>query len=237
MDYIYGANAVREAIRSGNAICVYLEPNKAQNPIALEAASAGIPIHYITRSRLNGIANSVNHQGFVAKVREYSYLSIEDLITICKNGGPNPMVMLLDGIQDPHNLGAILRSADAFGVKGIVIKNHGQAKMTATVMKVSTGAANYVPVATVTNLTSALNMLKKSGFWIVGTDGEATETIDHVDLHRPLCVIIGSEGKGISPLLKRECDYLIKIPMVGHVNSLNASVSAGIILALITYLK
>ncbi|MDY5441016.1 MAG: 23S rRNA (guanosine(2251)-2'-O)-methyltransferase RlmB [Candidatus Enteromonas sp.] len=237
MEYIHGINAVRETIRSGNAIRIFVNPRKGTAPLVNEAKSTGIHVEVVSDERLFSLSGTRQHQGIIAEVKGFSYDSLEELIAKASMKGKISSLLMLDGIQDPHNFGAILRSCDAFGVSGIIIKSRNQVGVTPTVAKVSTGAINYVPVAMVSNLTNAVKKLKDSGFWIVGTDGIARDTVDKIDVKRPLCIIIGSEGKGISSLLLSECDYVVKIPMVGHVNSLNASVSAGIILAMISFLR
>ena len=177
------------------------------------------------------LVGNVNHQGIVAKVEEYSYLSLDELINKNKDN-PNSLLVLLDGIEDPHNLGAILRSVDAFGANGVIISTNRQVGLTPTVAKVSTGAIEYVDVCQVVNLNQAIKRLKDEGYWIVASDGEAKldyRQVDYKDMKTVL--IVGSEGFGVSKLLLKNSDLIVKIPMVGHVNSLNASVACAIFLA------
>ena len=159
---------------------------------------------------------------------------MEEIIASSKSS-TYPLLLMLDGIEDPHNIGAILRSADAFGVDGIIIKNRNEAPLNATVAKVSTGAISYVKVATVTNLTKAILKLQENGFWVVSADGSGKSNIDEIDYKCPICLVVGSEGFGISRLVLSKSDFVAKIDMVGHVNSLNASVATGILLSHIFY--
>jgi 23S rRNA (guanosine2251-2'-O)-methyltransferase len=172
-----------------------------------------------------------SHQGFGAEVEDYKYASLEDLLNIKKSG--RKIFLILDGIEDPHNLGAMIRSCDAFSIDGIIIPKNRSVSITETVAHVSTGAIEYVPIAMVNNLAQAMKTLKENDFWTVGTDASAKQTASDIDKSLNIAVVIGSEGFGISKPVKNECDYYIQIPMTGHVNSLNASVSCGIILALL----
>ena len=227
---IYGINSVRESLLSGNVSALYaLERMKSHELVGL-ANKKGVSIEYVDAGTLNGLAGNDHHQGFVAKVKTYETYSLEELLKSVE-GKKEPLFLILDGIEDPHNLGAILRSCDAFGVDGVIMKKQGQVPLNATVARVSTGAINYVKVAVVANLTQAAETLKKNGFWIVSSDGAATQEYDEVDYKCPIALVVGSEGFGISRLLLEHSDFVIKIPMVGHVNSLNASVSAAILIS------
>jgi len=168
-----------------------------------------------------------NNQGIGALVEDYKYTNLQDAINIDND---RKLFVMLDSLEDPHNLGAILRSADAFNVDGIIIPKNRSVKLNSTVAKVSTGAIEHVDVIEVTNLTQTIKTLKKNGFWVVGTDAETRQTIHDIDIDTNLCVVIGNEGKGISRLVKENCDYIVKIPMSGHLNSLNASVSAALVI-------
>ena len=168
-----------------------------------------------------------NNQGIGALIDDYKYKSLDQVV---KKDKENKVFVILDSLEDPHNLGAILRSSDAFGVDAIIIAKNRSVKLNATVAKVSTGAIEYVDVVEVTNLTNTIKSLKDQGFWVVGTDANTDQTIHNINVDTHLCIVIGSEGKGISRLVKENCDYVVKIPMSGHVNSLNASVSAALVL-------
>lgn len=233
---VFGKNTVRESIRSGNAIEVFVSPKGEGDPIVKEARACAIPVRIASMAELDKKAKSTSHQGFVALCHEWKEYSLSEIIEVCKNKD-NPLLLMLDGIEDPQNLGAILRSADVFGVDGVIVKRRGEAPLNATVAKVSTGAIHYVRTCVVANLSAAIVSLKKSGFWIVASDGSGKMDYDEVDYRGPIVVIVGSEGFGISNLVLKNSDYIVKIPMVGHVNSLNASVATGILLAGVSLLR
>ncbi len=227
---IYGRNAVRECAKDNRIIELKITAKQSRDPVVLEARSHHIPVEVVDANELTRIAKNPSHQGFVAICKEFQTFSLEDVLSDVK-GKKEPLFLMLDGIEDPHNLGAILRSADAFGVDAIIMKNRGEVPLNSTVAKVSTGAISYVKVVTVTNLNQAIKKLKDNGFWIVCSDGSAKIDYDEVDYHSPICMIVGSEGFGASRLVIENSDFVVKIPMVGHVNSLNASVATGILLA------
>lgn len=229
---IYGKNAVRESVASGRAEKVKTLAKWGKDPIVTEARKRMIPVEFASESELTRMARNPSHQGFAAICKDFSACPFEDFLSLSKK---EPLLLMLDGIEDPHNMGAILRSADAFGVDGVIIKKRGNAPLNATVAKISTGAINYVKVAEVANLSFAIKKLKEAGYWIVSSDGEAKTSYDEVDYHCPICLIVGSEGFGISRLLLENSDFVVKIPMHGHVNSLNASVATGIFLSFISY--
>lgn len=187
----------------------------------------------VSTKELNELVDGA-HQGVVAQIVTYNYSSLEEIMIRAKKK-EHPLILILDEINDPHNLGAILRSCDAFGVDGIIMKKNNQVPLNATVAKVSTGAIDYVPVAQVTNLNTAIETMKKNGYWIVATDGSAKQEYHQVDYKMPIGLVIGSEGKGISRLVLKNSDFIIKINMFGHVNSLNASVACAIVLAQISH--
>ena len=195
-----------------------------------------IPIERLDKSGLDKLADGGLHQGIVAVVLNFRYFSLEEILASSQTK-KFPLVVVLDSLKDPHNLGAILRTCDAFGVDGVIIKKHDQVPLNATVAKVSTGAINFVKVSEVTNLSTALQTLKNNGFWIVSTDGSAPNTYQEIDYQRPIALVLGSEGNGVSNLLLKRSDYVVKIPMSGHVNSLNVSVAAGILIAHINATK
>lgn len=227
--FVYGKNPARENVRSGSAISLKVNARNAKDPIVLEAKTKHIPVEIVSDGELAKLAKTQGHQGFVTVCKDYDTVSLEDIIAGSKSK-KYPLVVMLDGIEDPHNLGAILRTCDAFGVDGLIMKSRGQAPLNATVAKVSTGAINYVNVATVSNLSNAIKALQDNGFWVVSTAGEAKMGYEKVDYACPICLVIGSEGFGVSRLIKERSDFLVKIEMVGHVDSLNASVAAGIMI-------
>ena len=176
------------------------------------------------------IANNKNYQGVIAFVPPFSYCEIEDILECAKEKNEDPFVLILDGIEDPHNLGAIIRTAETAGMHGIIIPKRRSASVNSTVSKVSSGAVEYMKIARVTNITDAIDKLKKEGLWICGTDINTDKYYYNQDLTGPIGIVIGNEGKGISDKVKKNCDFLVKIPMRGKVTSLNASVSTGIII-------
>ncbi|MCR5348847.1 MAG: 23S rRNA (guanosine(2251)-2'-O)-methyltransferase RlmB [Bacilli bacterium] len=228
--YVYGRNAVRECLHSGSAKILYVRERFNKDALTLEAKQQAIEIVLKSDAELDRLAESKRHQGFVCLARAPEMVSLRLLI---QNGKAkdNPLILILDGIEDPVNLGAILRSADAFGVDGVIIKNTGGVSLNSTVAKVSTGAVAYVPVCGVPNLSQAISELKDAGYWVVSSDGSATMGYDQVDYKGPMVLVVGSEGFGISRLVLQRSDFIVKIPMVGHVNSLNASVATGILLS------
>ena len=176
------------------------------------------------------IANNKNYQGVIAFVPPFSYCEIEDILEYAKGKNEDPFILILDGIEDPHNLGAIIRTAETAGMHGIIIPKRRSASVNSTVSKVSSGAVEYMKIARVTNITDAIDKLKKEGLWICGTDINTDKYYYNQDLTGPIGIVIGNEGKGISDKVKKNCDFLVKIPMMGRVTSLNASVSTGIII-------
>ena len=233
---VFGKNTVRESVRSGEAVEVYISSKYQNDSIVKEAESAGISVEFVSWNELDALSKSTSHQGYVAICHEVKEYTLNEIIEQCKNK-ENPLLLMLDGIEDPHNVGAILRSVDAFGVDGVILKNRGEAKVNSTVAKVSTGAIHYVRICTVPNLTNAIQTLKKNGFWVVSSDGSGEMTYDQVDYSGPIVIVVGSEGFGISNLVLRNSDFIVRIPMVGHVNSLNASVATGILLAGVNLLR
>ncbi len=227
---IYGKNPARENVRSGSAISLKVNPRNAKDPIVSEAKVNHIPVEIVSDAELTKLAKTAAHQGFVTVCKDYKTVDLEDIIEGAKQK-KYPLVVMLDGIEDPHNLGAILRTCDAFGVDGLIVKTHGQAPLNATVAKVSTGAINYVKVASVSNLSNAIKELQNNGYWVVATAGEAKQGYEEVDYACPICLVIGNEGFGVSRLVKERSDFLVKIDMVGHVDSLNASVATGVMVS------
>lgn len=223
---IYGKNMVLEALRNKDKIKkVYLTKNNLDLVEKYKQKISKIQISSI--KELDMLASG-NHQGIIAEVEEYSYISLEEVIKKHKDD-KNVSFAILDGLEDPHNLGAILRSADASGIDGIIIPKNRSVQLSSTVAKVSTGAIEYVDVIQVVNLVNTIKTLKENGYWIIGLELDGSVDYRKQDYTGKIAVIIGSEGRGISKLVKENCDYLVNIPMVGHVNSLNASVSASIL--------
>ena len=229
--YVYGKNAVREVLRSKAAIRVYARKRMETDPIVKMALSCDVPVSYVEDRELDKLGGNGRHQGIVAQAKLPELVPLKRLIEIGKQKGGYPLIVVLDGIEDPSNFGAILRSCDAFGVDGVIIRNSGNVSLNSTVARVSTGAVHHVPVCGVTNLNQAMSELKDAGYWTVCTDGEAKLDYDQVDYKSPIALIVGSEGFGVSNLVLKRSDFVVKIPMVGHVNSLNASVATGIFLA------
>jgi 23S rRNA (guanosine2251-2'-O)-methyltransferase len=233
MFLIYGKNCVNEAIRAGRKIYSLdiEELADKKDPVFKKMLSdKHIPYQILPKKTMDKKYGPM-HQGFGASVEPYKYANLDDIVAKKKDG--RKIFLVLDGIEDPHNLGAMIRSCDAFSIDGIIIPKNRSVSITETVAHVSTGAIEYVPIIMVNNLAQALENLKKQNFWVVGTDASAKEYASDIDKDLNIAVIIGSEGFGISKVVKKTCDYYIQIPMTGHVNSLNASVSCGIILALL----
>ena len=222
---ITGKNTVIEAIKAGRKIYEIYILEKSNDEIIDFAKENNIKYKELNKKAIKELLPS-NNQGVGALVDDYEY---KDLDKVIKKEG-NKLVVILDSLEDPHNLGAILRSADAFDVDAVIIPKNRSVQLNQTVAKVSTGAIEYVNVVQVTNLTQTIKKLKKEGFWVVGTDAEGTQTIHDIDPNMNIALVIGNEGKGIGRLVKDNCDFVVKIPMTGHVNSLNASVSAALVI-------
>ena len=229
---VYGRNAVAEAIRAEAGV----EKLLLQKDISGEgkklfalAKKANIPVQTVPKFVLDKECGGAAHQGTAALVTEYEYSDIDSIIQFAADSGTPPFVVVLDGIEDPHNLGAIIRSAEGAGVHGILIPKRRAASVGATVMKVSAGAAAYTRIAKVPGIPAALGELKEKGLWIYGLDMEG-QAYAEVDFRGGICLVIGSEGQGLSRLVRESCDYLVSIPMRGRIDSLNASVAAGIVL-------
>lgn len=201
----------------------------ALNEIIKLAKKQNLIISQVPKSKLDLLADRQNHQGVVLAVAAYEYAELDDLFAAAKAKDEAPFFLILDGIEDPHNLGSIMRTADAAGVHGIIIPKRRAVQLTATVAKTSTGAIEYVPVVRVTNLAQTIAELKERGLWVFGTD-MAGQDYRTWDANGPTALVIGNEGKGISPLIKKACDGMLTIPMVGHVQSLNASVAASLLI-------
>ena len=226
---IYGRNPVKEALRSKRVKAVYLLNGFSNNEVLSLVNENHIQPQYKSIKEMDSMCDGV-HQGVAAIIKEYEYFSLDSILERAKKLERSVLV-ILDGINDPHNLGAILRCCDVFNVSGVLIPKHNQVPLNATVAKTSAGAINYVPVALVGNLNQTIAKLKEAGYWVVSTDGSATIDYQTIKYDFNVALIIGSEGQGVSRLVLNNSDYIVKIPQYGHVNSLNASVAAGILLA------
>ena len=230
INLIYGKNPVIEAINARKALKVFLVHNFNDQKVINLIRDNKLPVVNISPNEMEKMCDGGVHQGLAAELKPYQTVSLEEII-IKANKKNKKIIVMLDNINDPHNLGAILRSADVFEAAGIILPKHNSVSLNATVAKTSAGAINYVPVAVVNNLNQAIKTLKEEGYWVVSTDGSATIDYSSIKYDFPVVVVIGSEGKGVSPLVLKNSDYIVKIPQFGHVNSLNASVAAGILLA------
>ncbi len=226
---IYGRNTVRSALKEGKVQVLYLLSSLHDKELERECDQKGVRVIRKSLKDLDQMVRGV-HQGIVAEITNYEYLDLESLIKKSKLS-KYPLLVILDGIKDPHNLGAIMRSCDAFGAQGIIVSKHNQVGLTSTVAKVSTGAIDHVRVAQVSNLNNAIKTLKEEGYWVVSSDGSATKDYRQIDYKCPIALVVGSEGEGISRLVLSNSDFIVKIPMCGSVNSLNASVATAVILA------
>ncbi len=233
-DILVGRNAVTEALKSGRGINRILmvkgETGPALKPIFALAKERGILIDHVDRAKLENLAAGYRHQGVLAYVAPVAYAELDDILAGAAERQEPPFLLLLDELEDPHNLGALLRTADATGVHGVLIPKRRSVSLSATVAKTSAGAVEYVPVARIGNIAQTLRELKEKGLWVVGADMDGEQIYDEADLTGPMVLVIGSEGKGISRLTKESCDFLVQMPMVGKLNSLNASVAGSILM-------
>lgn len=233
-DIVIGRNAVIEALKGDRTIeTLYISNNKLEgsiNTIIGLAKEKKILIKEVDKRKLDSMCNGEVHQGVVARVTPYQYSDVSDILNLAKVRGEAPFIVILDEIEDPHNLGSIVRSAELFGVHGIIIPKRRSASVSTIVYKSSAGAIEHVKIAKVTNLNSVIDDLKEQGIWVYGADIRAEEYSYQVDFSGPCALVIGNEGRGISKLTVQKCDKLIKIPMVGKINSLNASVAGGIMM-------
>lgn len=226
---ISGYNSVLEKLRSGNPVTeIYLQKGIAQEEIEAAAAKAAVPIRYMEKEEMDRYADE-RHQGVIAVAKAYPYVEVSAILESAAKRNEPPFVILLDQITDPHNLGAIIRTAHQAGCHGVIIPERRSAPLTEVVAKTSAGAIEYLPVAQVTNLNQTIEFLKKKGLWIAGADMNG-QVMYQADLKGPLGIVIGSEGEGISRLTAEKCDFMVSIPMYGKIDSLNASVSAGVLI-------
>ena len=230
---IAGRNAVIEALKSGRGIeCVYMltgERTGSLVEIEHRCREAKIPVKEASRKKLDELSFGEHHQGVVALAQAYAYAEVEDILAKAREKNEPPFIVLLENIQDPHNLGAVIRTAEACGVHGIIISRHNAVGLTAAVVKTAAGACEYVPVAKVGNMVQTIEKLQKEGLWVAAADMDGEEA-RKADLTGPIALLIGSEHKGVGRLVKEKCDRVVKIPMRGNINSLNASVAAGILM-------
>jgi len=233
MHFIYGINAVAEAVKARGRGFEWVGVAKERHDLRLQRViedcrKNGIAVRFVSRMELDRMAGHNGHQGVVAVTSAKQYNDLDDVIAAKR--GQYSLVVVLDGVEDPHNLGAILRTADAAGANGLVIPERRAAGVTGTVTKASAGASEHLPIAKVTNISRTLEELKEKGLWIVGLDERGSQTYDSVDYKMDCAVVLGAEGKGIHDLVRKKCDFLVSIPMLGKVPSLNVSVAAGVVL-------
>ena len=227
-----GRNAVLEVLRSGRDIeKIIVQKGNVEGTIkriVAQAAEKGVLIQETSRQKLDEMSQTKNHQGVIALVSAHDYVEVEDILAAAREKGEDPFIILLDGITDPHNLGAILRTAECAGAHGVIIPKRRSVGLNATVGKTSAGAIEYMPVARVTNIVKTMEMLKKEGLWFVCADMGGT-SMYQLDLKGPMGLVIGNEGDGVSRLVREKCDFIASIPMKGDIDSLNASVAAGVL--------
>ena len=233
MNKIFGVNTIKSYLEAKKISKLFIMNGFNHKEIIDKAKVDKIPIEFVERKKLDEMTNGAVHQGVVGVAKEVHPVSLKEIILEGKKK-ENPIIVMLDELNDPHNLGAILRSSDAFGVSGIVYKKKGSVSLNDTVAKVSTGATNYVKCCEVTNLTQTILKLKKEGYWVIGLDGGSNSTLKDAPSNVPLVLVVGSEGFGISRLVRENCDLIVKIPMVGHVSCLNASVACSVALYALT---
>ena len=233
MHYIYGFNAVAEALKARGRGFSWVGVAKERSDIRLkrvidDCRKVGIPVKFLPRTELDEMAGTGAHQGVVAVTSSKQYSDLDDVVGAKR--GEKALIVVLDGVEDPHNLGAILRTADAAGADGVVIPERRAAGVTGTVTKVSAGASEHLPIARVTNIARSLEDLKDHNIWTVGLDERGSHTYDSLDYKMDCAIVLGAEGKGLHDLVAKKCDFLVSIPMLGKVPSLNVSVAAGVVL-------
>ena len=233
MHYIYGINSVTEALKARGRAFEWVGMAKERHDLRLQrliedCRKLGVPVRFLQRAELDRMAGHVAHQGVVAVTSAKQYSDLDDVVAAKR--GLYSLVVVLDGVEDPHNLGAILRTADAAGVDGVVIPERRAAGVTGTVTKASAGASEHLPVAKVTNISRTVEELKDRNIWTVGLDEHSSQTYDAIDYNMDCALVLGAEGKGLHDLVKKKCDFLVSIPMLGKVPSLNVSVAAAVVL-------
>ncbi|NMB25567.1 MAG: 23S rRNA (guanosine(2251)-2'-O)-methyltransferase RlmB [Firmicutes bacterium] len=233
MEQIEGKNPVREALNAKvrlSKVVLAKGSERGLKEIASMAKAADIPVEWQERSWLDERSRTKAHQGVMAWRPPIGYVELPNLVSYALEKSQQPLIIVLDGIQDPHNLGSILRTAEAAGAAGVIIPRHRAVGLTATVAKVSAGAIEYVPVAQVTNLSQTITTLQEAGFWVIGADMTGESLHFEADFTGPVALVIGGEGKGLARLTKERCDFLVRLPMYGQINSLNAAVAAAILM-------
>ncbi len=233
MHYIYGINAVSEALKARGRAFEWVGMAKERHDLRLQrliedCRRLAVPVRFLQRTELDRMAGNAAHQGVVAVTSAKQYSDLDDVVGAKR--GQHSLVVVLDGVEDPHNLGAILRTADAAGADGIVIPERRAASVTGTVTKASAGASEHLPIAKVTNIARTVEELKERNIWTVGLDERGSQTYDALDYNMDCALVLGAEGKGLHDLVKRKCDFLVSIPMLGKVSSLNVSVAAAVVL-------
>lgn len=231
-NHVEGRNAVLEAFRSGRSVDkLFILKGCKDGPVQTilrEAKKQDVIVNFVEKERLDQISETKRHQGVIAIAASYAYSSVEAILAKAREKGEAPFILLLDGIEDPHNLGAIIRTANLAGAHGVIIPKHRASGLTAIVAKTSAGALNYTPVAKVTNMAQTIEDLKKEGLWFACADMDGT-VLYKQDLRGPIGLVIGNEGNGVSRLIREKCDFTVSIPMKGNIDSLNASVAAGVL--------
>ena len=233
MDVIYGIHAVEEALKSRGRAFDYVAVARDRNDPKLQkiidaCRAMGVAVRFEARDHLTRMAKAATHQGVVAIVAQKKYIEVEDILA--GRRGQHAFLLLLDGLEDPHNLGAVLRTADAAGVDGVVIPERRAVGVNATVVKSSAGASEHVPIARVTNLSRTVEQLKEQNVWVVGLDERAEKVYDRIDYNMDCAVVLGAEGHGLHDMIRKKCDFVVKIPMLGKVPSLNVSVAGAIVM-------
>jgi 23S rRNA (guanosine2251-2'-O)-methyltransferase len=233
MNYIYGINAVAEALKARGRAFQWVGVAKERHDLRLqrvveECRRQGVAVRFLSRAELDSMAGNNAHQGVVAVTSAKQYGSLDDVVAAKR--GEHSLLVVLDGVEDPHNLGAILRTADAVGADGVVIPERRSASVTALVTKASAGASEHLPIARVTNIARTVEELKSQNVWTVALDERGTQTYDTLDYNMDCAIVLGAEGKGVHDLVRKKCDFVVSIPMLGKVPSLNVSVAAGVIL-------
>ncbi len=233
-DIIEGRNPIAEALKSGREIDKIIvakgERNGSIIKIISDAKKKGIVIQEADRAKLDSLSNTKNHQGIVAYAAAAQYVSVEDILKSAKDKGENPFIVIADEITDPHNLGSLLRTANAAGAHGIIIPKRRSVGLNSVVAKTSAGAVEFTPVAKVSNIANTIDKLKKENIWVIGADMDGENTIYTQDFSGGMAIVVGSEGEGISRIVKEKCDFLVQIPMFGEITSLNASVAGALMI-------
>ena len=233
-DYIMGKNPVIEALKGEQSVHKVWVAEGSQrgqmNEVIKQAKKSQVQLQFVPKKKIDQLAGNSHHQGVVAQVAAYEYAELNTLFDKASDRKEAPFFLLLDELEDPHNLGSLLRTADAAGVHGLIIPKRRAVGLTSAVAKASAGAVSHVPVSRVTNLARTMDDLKKQGIWFVGTDAKAPSDYRELDLSMPVCLVLGSEGKGLSRLVKEKCDFLVNIPLHGRVTSLNASVAGSLLM-------